>query len=39
MTNINTLNSKLDLPNSPLPSMNTDKYNQAIQTTPSISIK
>lgn len=39
MTNINTLNSKLELPNSPLPSMNTNTYNQAIQTTPSISIK
>ena len=37
MTNINTLNAKLDLPNSPLPSMNTNKYNEAVQTVPSVS--
>lgn len=37
MTNINTLNREVGLPNSPLPSINTNKYNEAIQSAPSIS--
>ena len=34
MTNINTLNGKVGLSNSPLPQMNTNKYNVAIQAVP-----